>query len=221
MPTVLPRVALLVLVSFAALAADKPVIKYQAPASDADDRPIATAITIGPQGSDFALRVEFNKTPWGEECKSRCASVTLFVDTDDNPKTGMRLSEGALENGADLAIVIQGVRDYQDESARVFLRVKAIQFGDGAKGVDSGDVIADLDNRHDTERVQSDGNTVYALVDATNATLPSSKSIRVVYHPAGAKALQGKARGMMSTGGGKVDIFRKGKLEGGAKKTKG
>jgi hypothetical protein len=203
------------LLLLASLAAEKPTIHYKPPpGEDEDDRPVATEISVAPQGSDIGLRVEFNRAPWGEACKARCANATIFLDTDDNPTTGLQLGKGTPETGADIAVTIQGAREIQEGSAAVVLRVKAKQLPNGSTSVDSGDAFAEMDLRRDPERVQSDGNTVYVLVDATNATLPSGKSMRVVYHPPGAKPLVGKTKGLLAGGSGKIQIFKKGKEQG-------
>src|SRR5262245_49373126 len=109
---------LLALLPLTARATEKPCITYQAPPAGEDDRPVATSITVGPQGSDFAFKIDFNKDPWGETCKNRCANATLFIDTDNDKKTGLKLpakddGKDAPETGADLAVVIQGTREYK------------------------------------------------------------------------------------------------------------
>src|SRR5437868_2157694 len=101
------------LASGAALAAEKPCIVYKAPPPGEDDRPVATSITVGPQGSDFAFRVDFDKMPWGDACGVRCANTTIFLDTDNDKKTGLKLRDDkAAESGADMSITIQGGREY-------------------------------------------------------------------------------------------------------------
>src|SRR3990167_7923748 len=71
--------------------AEKPTISYKAPPSGDDDRPVMTTIVVSPQGTDYAFKLEFNKPPWGEDCKTRCANATLFLDTDNNKSTGLKL----------------------------------------------------------------------------------------------------------------------------------
>jgi hypothetical protein len=194
-----------------ALAKDKSVITYKAPGGE-DERPVATEIMVGPQGSDYAFRVDFDKLPWGDECKSRCANATLFLDTDNSTSTGLQLPDKkAAETGADLAITIQGVREYKESSADVLLRVKVRQFADSARSVEEGETLAELDHRRDPERLLVDGKTVYVLVDATNGTLPSGAKVRVVYHPPDSKPLVGQAKGLTAAGSGKVEIFKQGK----------
>src|SRR5438874_11241750 len=114
----------------AALGKDKPTISFK-PASAEDDRPAATEILVGPQGSDFAFRIDFDKTPWGDECKNRCANATIFLDTDNSAATGLQLPDKkAEESGADLSVTIQGAREYKDQSADVMLRVKVREYSD-------------------------------------------------------------------------------------------
>src|SRR3954468_4408926 len=113
--------ALLLLLAFplSALGGEKPCIAYKVPPNaDEDDRPVATAITVGPQGSDYAFKLDFNKEPWGEGCKTRCANATVFLDTDNNKATGLKLPQkddgkDAPETGADLAVTVQGLREYK------------------------------------------------------------------------------------------------------------
>jgi hypothetical protein len=194
-----------------AQAADKPVLTYKPPADE--ERPLIAEVHAAPQGSDFALEVRFNKVPWGEDCRNRCANATLFLDMDNNPKTGLQLGK-ALETGADLAITVQGAREYLELGARSYVRLRVRQLSSGNTSVDDGDVVAEFDHRKDPERLQVDGDTIFALVDATLMTLPSGRLTRVVYHPPGDKAVEGTTRGMLAAQSGRqVDIFRKGKQE--------
>lgn len=188
----------------------KSTLSFKAPADEPDERPVATDVTVAPQGSDLAFKLVFNKMPWGDECKNRCANVTLFIDTDNNAATGLQLGAKSPETGADLSVNVQGVREYKDKSADVLLRAKVRTFGSDATGVDQGEVLTELDNRRDSDRVQSEDTTVYVLVDATAATLPTGKQMRVIYHPPGQTPIKGMADGMMSGGSGKVEIFKKG-----------
>ncbi|RYZ39678.1 MAG: hypothetical protein EOO71_19130 [Myxococcaceae bacterium] len=178
-----------------------------------DERPVVVDATIGPQGSDFAMRLKFDKLPFGEECKQRCANVTLFLDTDSSPQSGLHLATKGPENGADLAVVIQGVREYkrQDAPPVMMLRVKVRRLGTDANSTDGGELLADLNHRQDPERIQTEGTTVYLLVDATSALLPSARKVRVVYHPPGGKAVQATVPGMLGSSSGRgVQIFKHG-----------
>jgi hypothetical protein len=211
LPTLL---ACSLLVSATASAAGRGASTFRYKPSPDDERPVIIDATIGAQGSDFAMRLKFNKEPFGESCKQRCANVTLFLDTDDSTQSGLHLANPkAPENGADLAVVIQGVREYkrQDAPPEMALRVKVRQLGSDATSADAGELLADLNNRQDPERIQVDGYTVYLLVDATSALLPSARKVRVVYHPPGGKALTASIAGMASGGASRgVQIFKRG-----------
>lgn len=209
-----PLLLLAAVVSSVALA--KPTLTWS-PAEDETERPLATEVTVAPQASDLAFKVVFNKAPWGEECKNRCANVTLFVDTDNSVGTGLQLGKAA-ETGADMAINIQGARDYKDSRADVMLKVKVRMFGSDATSVEQGELVTELNSRQDPERVESDGETVYVLVDGTSATLPSGKLMRVVYHPPGQSAVTGTSSGMLAGGNSKVEVFKKGQKTGSTKK---
>nr|WP_255652909.1 hypothetical protein [Corallococcus sp. AS-1-12] len=202
------------LASATASAAGRSASTFRYKPSADDERPVIVDATIGPQGSDFAMRLKFNKDPFGEECKQRCANVTLFLDTDSSVQSGLHLpATKAPENGADLAVVIQGVREYkrQDAPPEVALRVKIRQLGSDATSADAGELLADLNNRQDPERIQTDGTTVYLLVDATSALLPSARKVRVIYHPPGSKALTATINGMAGGSSGRgVQIFKRG-----------
>jgi hypothetical protein len=143
--------------------------------------------------------------PWGEACKSRCANAPLLLDADSSASTGLQLTQGAPENGADLAVIVQGVREWKEQGADTFPRVKVRQLADGARTVEDGALLVEMDHRQDPERVQADGETVLLRVDTTSAPLPSGRKARVVYHPAGGKAVQASIKGMSTgpVGGGR------------------
>lgn len=195
------------LASTSAAAPPRSTFSYKAP-KDEEQRPLIVDATIGPQGSDFAMRLRFDKVPWGDVCKNRCANITLFLDTDNNTSTGLQLGKQP-ETGADMAIVIQGVREYRGASSTALLRIKVRQLTGEDKSVDDGEALADLTNHQDPERVQLDENTVYLLIDATGPTLPSARKVRVIYHPPADKPLQATIAGMLSGGSSSgVRIFR-------------
>lgn len=195
------------------------LIRYSPP-SDAEERPLPTEIFAAPQGSDYALRVEFNKFPWGEQCRMRCADATIFLDTDDNKATGLDLGPKAKETGADLAITILGEREYREHSADAFLKVRVVRLV-SVSSVGQGDTIAELDHRHDSDRIQSDGTRVYARIDATDATLPTGKKMRIIYHPPGDAALETVTSGMLASARSRnIQVFRKGIEEKHKKKKK-
>ncbi len=183
--------------------------RYTPPADE--ERPVIVEATIAPQGSDFAMSLRFDKEPWGELCKNRCANATLFLDTDSNTATGLQLGHKLPETGADLAVIIQGARDYREGRSIPLLRVKVRQLTAESRSADEGEALADLDHARDPERVQLDENTVYLLIDATSPTLPSGRKVRVTYHPPAAKALQATIAGMLTGGSSSnVRIFRGG-----------
>ncbi len=213
------------LISAVASATEKPCITYKAPVGEEDDRPVATAITVGPQGSDYAFKVDFNKEPWGEVCKTRCANATIFLDTDNDKHTGLKLPQSehgkdAPETGADLAVIVQGTRIYKSESSLSTLKIKVKQFGEDATSADQGTELVEMDARTDTERLNPVEKTVYLLVDANIGSLPSSPKIRVIYHPPESKPIVGFAKGLNAPGANRVEIFKEGKLTNPAKKKK-
>jgi hypothetical protein len=214
-----------VLFAVAAAAGEKPCINYKAPPSTEEDRPVATAITVGPQGSDYAFKVDFNKEPWGETCKTRCAVATIFLDTDNDKKTGLKLpakddGKDAAETGADLAVTIQGLREYKQESSLSTLKIKVKQYSEEATSADQGTDLVEMDSRNDAERLNPVEKTIYLLVDANVGSVPSSAKIRVIYHPPDSKPLIGYAKGLTAPGANRVEIFKDGKLTNPVKKKK-
>lgn len=203
---------------------EKPCITYKAPPSTEEDRPVATAITVGPQGSDYAFKVDFNKEPWGEICRNRCANATIFLDTDNDKRTGLKLpaagGKEAPETGADLAVTIQGTREYKSESSLSTLKIKVKQYSEESTSADQGTDLVDMDARSDTERLNPVEKTVYLLVDANIGSLPSNPKVRVIYHPPETKPIVGYAKGLNAPGANRVEIFKDGKLTNPAKKKK-
>lgn len=192
--------------------AEKPLISYKSPGGE-DERPVITEIIVTPQGTDFAIKLQFDKAPWGEDCRNRCANATLFFDTDNSKATGLKLTEAtAAETGADLAVLIQGTKVLVDDSkTAATLRVKVVQLSDEATSVDQGTVLNELDLHQDSERVLSEGTSVFLLVEASGE-LPMGSKARIIYHPPDAKALTGLARGLAGGGGGRVELYKRGKL---------
>lgn len=197
------------LISPWALAAEKPVILHEGPTDE--ERPLIAEVHAGPQGSDFAFEIRFDQLPWGDQCKARCANATLFVDLDDSTATGLQLGPKAKETGADLAVTVQGMREFLELGARSYLRVRVRQLTKGEASMDDGAIVADLDHRRDPERLQTDGDTVWTLVDMTSLNLPAGKKARVIYHPPGAAALQGTTRGMLAGSASRATIFKNSK----------
>ncbi len=215
------RAALICFLSLAhvAAAAEKPCITYKAPPASEDDRPVATSITVGPQGSDYAFRVDFNRPPWGDACGTRCANTTVFLDTDNDKNTGLKLRDPkSMMTGSDLSITIQGAREYKDSSSLSVLRIKVKQFSEEATSVEQGAVLAELDLRRDTERINATDKTIYLLIDANIGSLPAGPKVRVLYQPPDAKPMIGMAKGLNAPGANRVEIFKDGKLTNPKKK---
>lgn len=181
-----------------ASAPPRATFRYSPPPDE--ERPVIVEATIAPQGSDYAMSLRFDKEPWGDTCKNRCANATLFLDTDANTTTGLQLGKQRPETGADMAVIVQGVREYKDTHSASLLRVKVRQLTAESKSVDEGEALADLNHSQDAERVQLEENTVYLLIDATGPTLPSGRKVRVVYHPPAAKAIEAMIAGLLSGG---------------------
>lgn len=193
--------------------ADKPTISYKAPASGEEDRPVLTTIVVSPQGTDYAFKLEFDKLPWGEECKNRCANTTLFLDTDNNKTTGLKLADPkAAETGADLVVTIQGVKVMKEGAPKPTLRVKVSSYPENATAVEDGQTLAEMDPVNDDERVLASDVSLYLLIDANMGELPQGKQLRVIYHPPESKPLVGMAKGLLSPATGRVELFKDGKL---------
>lgn len=198
------------LLATSASAKERATLRYKPPPDE--ERPVVVETTVRPQGSDFALRLVFDKLPFGKECRNRCANATLWLDTDGNSGTGLRLPGKAAENGADLAITVQGAREYlTGGGGDAYLRVKVRRLASNAHTVNDGDVLIELDHRKDPERIFIEERTVFLLIDATHSTLPSGKKMRVIYHPPGHKALQATVPGMLSgRASNKMLLFKRG-----------
>lgn len=208
---------LLALLALPALAVEKATIVYNPPPGGDDERPVITRIIVGPQGTEYAFKLEFNKTPWGEGCKSRCANATIFVDTDNLKATGLKLKDPeAAETGSDLAVVVQGVREFQEERTVYSLKVKVKQFTEETTSEAAANVVEELSLSDDSEKVLAQDTSVYLLVDANlGANMPAGPKIRVVYHPLGSPPLVGLANGLSSGpkgGGGRVEVLKQGKM---------
>ncbi|MDQ3267022.1 MAG: hypothetical protein M3Y59_25770 [Myxococcota bacterium] len=174
-----------------------------------EERPVVRRASVRPQGTDFALTLEFDKTPWGEECKKRCANATLLIDTDGDPKTGLQAGAGKPQTGADLGVLVQGYTDFGEESAAHYIRVKIRALEDNDARMESGDVVADLDHRRDRERLGVEGKEVRIMVDASRATLPAGKKCRLIYLPPLSKPVVVPCRGMGGFSPGSApDILR-------------
>jgi len=166
-----------------------------------EERPVVKQASVRPQGSNFALTLQFDKTPWGEECRKRCANATLLLDSDGDARTGLQAGEGKPQTGADLGVTVQGQVDYGGESAAYFVKAKVRQLAEDDKRLDDGDVISDLDHRVDQARLELDGKEIRVLLDASRATLPAGKSCRLIYLAPLAKPVVATCRGMAAGAG--------------------
>lgn len=201
--------------------AEKPTITYKPASSGEDDRPVLTSIVVSPQGTDYALKLEFDKLPWGEDCRNRCANTTLFLDTDNNKTTGLKLADPkAAETGTDLVLIIQGVKVMKEGTPKPALRIKVQSYSEESTSVEEGHTLAELDPVGDSERVLSSDTSLYLLIDANMGALPAGKQLRVVYHPPDSKPLVGLAKGLASPASGRVELFKDGKLTNPIKKAK-
>jgi hypothetical protein len=207
-----PLVATLTLVALRS-AAEKPLITYKPSATGDDERPVITEIIYTPQGSDYAFKVEFNKEPSGEACRTRCANATIFLDADNDKGTGLKLADPkAPETGADLAIVIQSARDLSEAGAHALLKVRVMQFSEDATSVEQGALLVELDPKSDAEHLLAEGTSVYLLIDTNLGNVPSGAKARVIYHPPDSKALVGVGKGLAAAGSGHIELFKAGKL---------
>jgi hypothetical protein len=202
-----------VCISTAVAAAEKPTISYKPASSGEEDRPVMTRIVAGAQGTDYAFKLDFDKLPWGADCKTHCANATLFIDADNNKTTGLKLAdEKAAETGADLVITIQGTRTLDEGAHKPILKVKVAGYSETATSVEEAEQIAELDPVNDSERVLSSDNSVYLLIDGNSGNIPTGKMMRVIYHPPGSKPLSGTAKGLASPTSQRVELFKDGKL---------
>lgn len=184
-------------------------IRYTPPPDAPEERPLPTEISASPLGSGYAVKITFNRIPWGDECKNRCANVTVFLDTDNDKTTGIRLGTEKPETGADLAVTVQGTREYREKSAESLLRARVRLLPDTATTIESGTVLAEMDHQHDPDKIQLDGNHVFVLVDATNISIPSGRLLRVVYHPPADKPLEFTTKGILGGGSQTINPFEK------------
>lgn len=184
-----------------------PVFTFKA--DKGQDRPVISELRASTQGTDLSLEVLFNRAPFGLACGRRCANATLFIDADDNPKTGVQFGKTALETGADLAIVLQGSTDYRAE-ASPFFRVKVRPLPHGATALTDDEPALELDHRKDSDRLKVDADTAFVLLDASALDVKWGKQMRIIYHPPASKPAEGKTAGFTKRrgGGGKVEILQ-------------
>ncbi len=208
------------LVLLAAAPTPKKLLSWSPPPSTDDDRPVVASAMVTAQGSDYVVTLQFDKAPYGDGCKTRCANATLFIDTDNSKDTGLKLADAkAAETGADISVTIQGVRSLRDETSEPELKVVIKQFNEDATGLDQGNVLAELDARRDRERLTVDGTTVSVLVDANLGNQPAAAKLRAMYHPPDHAAMVGVGPGLAAGGGRKIEVFKGNKLSNPSKAT--
>ncbi len=202
--------ALTTLLVLAAGKGPPPTLRYAPPADSEDERPVVTAATLRATGNDFTFQLVFNHEPWGEACKTRCANATFFLDTDGNKTTGLQLGDKSPQTGADVAVIVQGVREYKEVSADTLLRAKVRLLASGTSDVEEGQTLAELDNRRDGDRLKAHDNEVSLRVDATAPEIPVGRTVRVVYQPPGAAPVVASIPGFGGGGGkkGPVQVMR-------------
>lgn len=205
------RLALAAALTLPASSFANPVFTFK-PAPD-EERPVITELRATPQGADLSLEVLFDRAPFGALCGLRCANATVFIDTDDNPKTGVQFGKNAPETGAELAVVLQGTNDYRTGDGEPYFRVKVRELPNGARALADDAPVLDLDHRKDKARVQVDAETAFVLVDASATGVKWGKKLRLVYHPPARLPVSGKAAGFTTKKGGQVEI-----IGGGSKK---
>ncbi len=212
----LPRLAGLgAFVTCTAYAGNAPVLTLAAPPPADADRPVVTQLFVDRKDNDLVFQLDFDREPTGESCKSRCANATLFLDTDKNAKTGVKLEDArAPENGADVSITFQASRDYIENNLVPSLSVLIKSFRGKASAAHLGEKVFSWDSRHDPERVRVQDKSVVLLVDVSSLPVAIAPRMRVVYHPPGSAAVVGDAEGVTLTrGGGKVEVLKKGKRD--------
>jgi len=151
-----------------------------------------------PTGHRLRFKLEFNKPPWGEDCKTRCANATLFLDTDNNKTTGLKLADPkAAETGTDIAVTIQGAKALKEGVATSVLRVKVIQYSETPprrRGPQPRRARSD-------QRLGAGARRRHLGLPAhrrEHGRAAGRKQLRIIYHPPESKPLIGMANGIAS-----------------------
>ncbi len=215
MRTIEGSLLLALLLCAAPAAAKRPgaVLRHQPAPGSADERPVATRVAVRSGPSGFTLELTFDAAPFGDTCRSRCANTTVYLDTDNSKATGLQVGDKGAATGADLAITVQGVRDWGEAGSKDSLRVRIRHLGGQPKSLEEGDVVAELDHARDAEVISIKDNTVTVKVDPNAVDLPAGRTVRAIYQPPGSKALTGTLPGLLvpARGGSRnVDIVRGG-----------
>ena len=184
-----------------------------------DERPLIKEVSVNNEALDVAFHVTFDRAPSGAACENRCANATLFVDTDFDKATGLKLSDPkALENGADVALVFQGRKSSGEggEAPEFLIRVKKL--ANEAGGLDDSEVLHEFNVFRDKQRVHVREANVVVMVDTSEKKFPLGRRMRLVYHPPGAAAVEGVVAGPVKAGGArKVQVIDESKKKKGAR----
>lgn len=187
----------------------QPTITYAAPVNP-EERPAIKSIFVGPQGGDYALRFAFNREPWGDVCRNKCANATVMLDLDNDKTTGLQFDAERPESGADVAVLVQGLRDLSEGRSAAQLKVRIREYSGDRNRIDRFTQLFEFDLQHDSDRLVVDGNTVYLLLGG--ADLPRGAKVRVIYHPPDSRALVGMAAGLDAPKTAHVELVRDGQV---------
>ena len=198
--------ALVLALPLVSVARPVPALRYTPPRDSEEERPVLTSVSGSRSGADYRLLLEFDREPAGEACKTRCANVTLFLDTDHDRSTGLQLGKDAAETGADLSISVQGVREYKEGGAESRLKVHLRHFVGRTPSPEESQPVVDLDSLREPNRLQLDGKSVRILIDIDGTPTPRGKKLRIIYHPPGASAVEGTAPGFGAIFKGPIQV---------------
>lgn len=161
-----------------------------------DGRPTATKIHLGTKGTDFVLTLEYDKAPYGADCKNRCARSTFLIDTDNDLDTGLQQGRGRAVSGADLLVLLEGFEGVADGKPAPFVKVTIKRFSEGDRLLDEADLVTTLDERASPQRLKLDGTKVTVTLDASSEAVPVGKASRIVYLAPGVSPLTAQAVGL-------------------------
>lgn len=184
-----------------------PAVLRLSPPQDTQ-RPEPSEIRLSTDGSDLVLDVRFNRPGWGQACGAQCAKTMIFIDTDDNADSGMR-GDGK-DNGADLAVQVEGVTEGEPPEVQSYVRVRGWRT-EGVTRPTSGPVLVDLDSRHGG-RVRLREGAVRIRLDATVGP-PLGASVRVAFQAAPGRWVSASGTGFDLTEQGPVETLRAGERE--------
>lgn len=183
------------------------------------ERPLIKEVSVNNEALDVAFHVTFDRAPSGAACENRCANATLFVDTDHDKSTGLKLSDTkALENGADVALVFQGRKSSgeEGETAEFLIRIKKL--ANEAGGHDDPALLHEFDMLRDKQRMHVRDANVVVMLDTSENHFPLGRRMRLIYHPPGSTAVEGVVTGPVKAAGArKVQVVDESKKKKGAR----